>query len=120
MEILDTDRTAIRSVIEYQLRSFQKDDAVAAFSFASPSIQAQFGDANTFVQMVKGSYPAVYRPRSVLFEDVTEVEGQPTQKVVLMDAQGELIRALYLMEKQPDGNWRIHGCILVPMSEKLI
>ena len=42
MEITDRDRSLIRSVIERQLQASQRDDAVEAFTFASPGIQQQF------------------------------------------------------------------------------
>jgi hypothetical protein len=116
MEVTDTDRAAIRSVIERQLEAFQKDDATGAFAFASPGIQTQFGTPENFMRMVTTSYQAVYRPRSVLFEDITTISGALTQPVLLLDSSGVPVRALYLMEKQSDGTWRINGCYLVPLN----
>jgi len=118
MEVTDTDRTVIRSVIERQLQAFQKDDATGAFCFASPEIQAQFGTPEKFMQMVKSSYQAVYRPRSILFENMTTIQGTWTQPVLLLDPDGIPIRALYLMQKQSDGTWKINGCYLVTIDEK--
>jgi ketosteroid isomerase-like protein len=120
MELTDRDRAAIRSVIERQLEAFQKDDAEAAFAFASPGIQTLFGNAENFMGMVKSSYQAVYRPRSVLFENITTIQASLTQPVLLLDPDGVPMRALYLMEKQPDGNWRVNGCYLVPVEGKVI
>jgi ketosteroid isomerase-like protein len=118
MEVTETDRTAIRSVIERQLQAFQNNDATGAFAFASPGIQTQFVSPENFIQMVKTAYPAVYRPRSVLFEDLTNMGRVLTQPVLLLDPEGVPIRALYLMEKQSDGTWRINGCYLVPVEKK--
>lgn len=111
-----TDRNTIRSIIERQLQAFQQDDAASAFAFASPGIQVQCGSAENFMQMVRRGYAPVYRPRSVVFEDITTIEGMPAQKVMLMSEQGELVLALYLMQQQPDQSWRIHGCLLVPIE----
>lgn len=116
MEVTDTDRVAIRSVIERQLEAFQRDDAIGAFAFASPGIQAQFGTAKNFMAMVRASYQPVYRPRSVVFEDITTVEGIPAAQVLLLSPDGEPVMALYLMEKQLDGSWKINGCYLVPIK----
>jgi hypothetical protein len=113
MEVTETDRSAIRSVIERQLQAFQNDDAIGAFAFASPGIQMQFVSPENFMHMVKTAYLAVYRPRSVLFEDLALMGGVLTQPVLLLDPEGTLMRALYLMEKQPDATWRIDGCYLV-------
>ncbi len=120
MQVTDTDRTAIRSVIEQQLDALRRDDADGAFAFASPGIRTQFGTAKNFLAMVRASYQPVYRPRSVVFEDLTSVEGIPTQQVLLLSPDGEPVRALYLMEKQPDGIWKINGCYLVPIKGETI
>jgi hypothetical protein len=120
MEFTETDRVTIRSVIERQLQAFQNDDARGAFAFASPGIQTQFGFPENFMHMVKTAYPAVYRPRSVLFEELKTIRGVLTQLVLLLDPEGVPMRALYLMEKQPDKSWRINGCYLVPVDRETI
>lgn len=107
-----SEREQIRSVIEQQLAAFQRDDAAIAFSFASPGIQEQFQTADLFMAMVKTSYRAVYRPRSVLFENLMQVEHYPAQVVLLMQQDGQVVRAVYVMQQQEDHTWRIHGCFL--------
>lgn len=118
MEVTDNDAITIRSLIEHQLAAFKKDDAQGAFAFASPAIQAQFGTPENFMQMVKISYPAVYRPRSVFFEKITTIQGNITQPVLLLAPDGVPLRALYLMEKQADNIWKINGCFLVSLESK--
>jgi hypothetical protein len=86
-------------VIQQQLEAFQRDDAVGAFAFASPAIQAQFGTAELFMQMVKTGYAPVYRPRAVVFADLTIIEGMPAQAVMLMSAAAELVQATYLVQQ---------------------
>lgn len=120
MQVTDTDRAVIRSVIERQLEAFQKDDASGAFAFASPGIQMQFGTPENFMSMVKAGYQAVYRPRSVMFENIAIVDGALTQLVLLLDPNGLLVRAFYMMEKHADGTWKINGCYLVPVEGKII
>jgi hypothetical protein len=117
MDVSELDRLAIRTVVEQQLQAFQQDDAIAAFSFASPAIQAQFHDPDQFMEMVKTSYYAVYRPRSVIFEAIANVEGFPAQTVLVMDASGSMLRAIYLMQKR-DSGWCIHGCLLMPITSQ--
>jgi Domain of unknown function (DUF4864) len=68
-----------------------------------------------FMQMVRQSYQPVYRPRSVVFEDLTLVQDLPTQPVLLLSPEGSPVRALYLMENRTTGAWRITGCYLVPL-----
>jgi hypothetical protein len=106
------DRSAIHDVIQHQIDAFQHDDASGAFAFASPSIQAEFGDASRFLRMVQTGYPPVYRPRSVTFGALVEDDGRLEQKVELIGPDGHGVLALYFMEKEPDGTWRIDGCVL--------
>ena len=120
MDVNDIDRAAIRSVIQRQLQAFQADDAAAAFEFASPEIREKFGTAENFLRMVKLAYVAVYRPRSVMFENLVTVKGIPTQEVFLLGPDGNLVKALYLMELQPNGTWKISGCFLVPAAGETI
>ncbi|KPQ37636.1 MAG: hypothetical protein HLUCCA11_00885 [Phormidesmis priestleyi Ana] len=112
----EADLLAIRQAIEQQIAAFQVNDAAAAFSQAAPSIQVEFGTAENFVRMVEAAYPPVYRPRSVVFEDLLRVEGLPAQQVMLMDQSGQLIRATYIMQQQRMGDWKIAGCYLTPIG----
>ncbi len=116
MQITETDRASIRIAIERQLQAFRNDDAVGAFAFASPGIQQTFQNPENFMQMVKNYYQPVYRPRSVIFDDLAVVNGSLAQPVLLLGPDEIPVRALYLMEKQLDGTWRIHGCHLVPIE----
>lgn len=119
MEVTHLDCVAIRSVIEQQLTAFRQDNAIEAYTLASPAIQQQFGNAQTFLHMVRTAYPPVYRPRSVMFQALTTVEGEPAQQVLLMGPEGELVVAVYLMQKQLDSSWKINGCYLVPLEDEL-
>ncbi|EDX87446.1 hypothetical protein S7335_5156 [Synechococcus sp. PCC 7335] len=116
MEMEEADREAIRQVISLQITAFQQGDVTTAFSQAAPGIQQQFATANNFAAMVEAAYPSVYRPRSVVFENVLKVDDLPAQQVMLMDQAGKLIRATYLMQRQWTGEWKIAGCYLTPMK----
>jgi hypothetical protein len=118
LDVQAADQMAIRKVIEAQLAAFQRDDGVAAFSFASPQIQAIFKDPGNFMAMVRGGYMPVYRPHEVEFQELTELRGQPTQPVLLVGPDNEVVIAYYFMEKQPNGDWRIDGCMLGPAPDQ--
>ena len=112
---------AVRQVIEAQLEAFAADDAERAFSYASPAIRAQFGDANTFMGMVRGGYPMVLRPAAVSFFQARTVDGADTtvsQPVQLRDRGGRLWLATYVLERQAGVGWRINGCVVVADSGK--
>ena len=103
---------AVRAVIEAQLDAFRRDDAARAFSYAADGIRQTFGDAETFIEMVRISYPVVYRPNSVQFDPPLVAEDEVVQPVRMTDADGRAWLALYPMQRQKDGSWRINGCRL--------
>lgn len=107
------DRASIQAVITRQIDAFRRDDAEAAFSFASPSIQDQFGTPGRFLDMVRRAYPAVHRPRLVEFTGLRLSDGAVVQQVELIGPDGASELALYTMERDPTGRWRISGCTLV-------
>jgi len=111
-EPAEADWQAIQGVIASQLDAFKRDDAAAAFSFASPAIQKMFHTPGEFMQMVRTGYSAVYRPGSVRFLDHFVVSGQVIQLLEVVDAEGDVVVAFYIMERQADGTWRIAGCKL--------
>jgi len=115
-EVAREDALAIRAVISEQLDAFTHDDAPRAFSLATTGIRAQFGTPEAFINMVRAAYPAVYRPKTVQFEKPVLVEGQVVQPVKMTDAKGHMWVALYPMQRQADGGWRINGCQLARLS----
>ena len=117
MYISEFDKAQIRQIIEKQLQAFQQDDFVTAFSLASPTIQKQYGTWDSFKKMVTINYDAVYRPRSVMFRELTIVENFPALNLILMNSTGNLIKATYVMQQQQDHSWRIHGCFLLPIDK---
>lgn len=112
-DITPPDRAAIQGVITRQIEAFRRDDGAAAFGLASPGIQGQFGDAQRFMDMVRRAYPPVHRPRSVEFTELRATDGQIVQEVELTGPDGKPALALYSMERDSAGEWRISGCILV-------
>ena len=109
----DSANSAIRSVIQDQLGAFTRDDAAGAFGYASPGIQRMFGTPENFMNMVQQGYPPVHRPQSYVFGMLRQEPEGPVQEVVITDASGAQWLALYSMEQQPDGAWKISGCSLV-------
>jgi hypothetical protein len=112
-----TDMAAIRAVIQGQLNAFKTDDANQAFAYASPAIQSIFKNPDAFLSMVRTGYRPVYRPREVEFRDLVAVEGRWTQRVLVVGPDGVPVVAQYVMEKQPDGTWRIDGCVFEDTNE---
>ncbi len=102
--------TAIRSVIGGQIAAFLKDDKNAAYSFAAPSIRRIFPNPDLFMGMVRSGYQPVYRPKSVTYGRMREAEGLYIQEVFVVGPDGEAYTAIYSLQQQPDGEWKITGC----------
>jgi hypothetical protein len=117
--VLDVaDRVAIRAVVEQQFAAFRHDDGRAAFSFASPTIQQQFRSPDNFMRMVRTGYQPVYRPREVQFGAIATVNGDIVQRVELIGPDGKPALALYVMQRQADGSWKINGCFLTASEQR--
>lgn len=110
------DAQAMQTVVRAQLAAFAADDAQRAFSYATASIQTMFGTPDNFIDMVRTTYPVVYRPVKVAFLKPATDAGRFLQPVHMTDGRGGAWIAVYSMQRQPDKSWRIAGCVLVPDS----
>jgi hypothetical protein len=111
--ISDTDKAAIRSTITNQLEAFKRDDGADAYSYAAPNVKAIFPTVEAFMGMVKQGYQPVYRPQSYAFKELAFKDGRLTQMVEIVGPDNDFWTAVYTVEQQPDGAWRITGCYLV-------
>jgi hypothetical protein len=104
------DTQKVREVIRSQLAAFAADDAKRAFSFAAPGIRQMFGTPERFLAMVREGYPVVYRPASVGFLQPAANGRVVIQAVEMADVDGLLWVAVYQLERQRGGAFRITGC----------
>jgi hypothetical protein len=110
----ETEKTEFQRIIAAQISAFRADDGPTAYSFAAPVVRNIFPTPEIFMSMVKRGYPQVYRPQSFNFtEALIDPMGRPAQKMLVVGPDGKTYEALYSMEKQPDGTWRISGCTLL-------
>ena len=118
-QVAPSDRAAIASVIRDQIAAFKVDDASRAFGYASPGIQAKFGTPEEFLNMVRTGYGQVYRAAEVTFRDITLEQGVPVQAVEIRGMDGTGVLALYFMERQADGSWKINGVLIAELPERV-
>jgi Domain of unknown function (DUF4864) len=111
------DVATAQSIIRSQVEAFGRDDAAAAYSYAAPSIQNMFPQADIFLSMVQRSYAPVYRHKSFEFGEARAMDGKIAQQVHIVDADGVPWEALYTLELEPDGNVRISGCVLLKTGQ---
>ncbi len=110
-------RAAVLATIQAQMEAFRRDDGAAAFSHASPGIRDRFQNPEIFMDMVRGGYSAVYRPREVEFLESRAESGEILQPVRVVGPDGKSAIALYRMQRQADGTWKIAGVVLLPTGE---
>jgi hypothetical protein len=107
---------AIRKVISQQLAALRAGDGSKAFGYAAPSIQAQFGDARNFMAMVRHAYSPLLDARYSEFLEGAVIDGTIVQPLRLIGPDNKVLVALYTMERQKRGLWRISGCLIAPST----
>jgi hypothetical protein len=113
------DLAEIRGVINRQIDAFRRDDAHEAFALVSPGVQQTFGTPERFLDVVRVSYRAVYRPAAVAFLGLTVIGQDAVQQVQITDRSGAVWLAYYAMQRQRDGSWRTNGCHLVQPAKTI-
>jgi uncharacterized protein DUF4864 len=103
-----------RTVLD-QLAAFRRDDWIAAYTYASSTIQARFG-LEAFRQMVTSGYAPIARSARATVSHVEVVDaGRGFVEVRVEGANGETVDALYeLVDEQ--GSWRINGVLTRPVG----
>ena len=114
---LAADVTAAQGVIRAQEQAFGRDDATGAYSYAAPAIREMFPAPDIFMSMVQNGYAPVYRHKSFEFGDSRSEGGSIAQHVHIIDANGEAWEALYTLEQQRDGSYKITGCSLLKAGQ---
>jgi hypothetical protein len=112
----EKDWTAIRQVIDEQLAALKAGDGAKALTFAAPGIRAQFGTPENFLRMVRGGYAPLLDAHYRAFLDGAVIDGATIQPLRLVMPDNTVLVALYQMQRQPDGRWRIAGCVIAPST----
>ncbi|MGY8638874.1 DUF4864 domain-containing protein [Bradyrhizobium sp. 14AA] len=112
------DIAAAQGVIRAQEQAFVHDDAAAAYSYAAPAIREIFPAPDIFMSMVQNGYAPVYRHKSFEFGDSKSEGSWIAQHVHIVDADGNAWEALYTLEQQGDGSYKITGCSLLKVGQE--
>ncbi|MBR0703856.1 DUF4864 domain-containing protein [Bradyrhizobium diazoefficiens] len=114
---LADDVAAAQGVIRAQEQALARDDAAGAYSHAAPAIKEIFSAPDVFMSMVRSGYAPIYRHKSFEFGESKIEGGWIAQRVHIIDANGEAWIALYTLEQQPDGSYKITGCSLLKAGQ---
>lgn len=94
--------------IDSQIKAFIAGDNAAAYAYAAPNVQRLFPSVDVFMGMVTKGYQPVYHPKTYSFGKAEQVG--PTsivQQVLVVGPDGKDYEAVYTLELQPDGVFRI-------------
>lgn len=107
---------AIQQVIGDQLKALKAGNGMKAMTYSVPGIRQQFGTPERFLRMVREGYSALLDARASTFLEGAVVDGVTIQPLQLVLPDNTVMVALYQMEKQKDGRWRIAGCVIAPST----
>ncbi|MEZ5811213.1 MAG: DUF4864 domain-containing protein [Rhizobiaceae bacterium] len=108
----DAEIAEAQSVIDNQIRAFLSDDNATAYSFASPGIKQIFPTLDSFMNMVTRGYQPVWKPRAYSFGKSIEEGMKITQQLMVTGPDGKDYEAVYTLELQGDGTYKITGVSL--------
>lgn len=110
------DWKAIEQAIGAQRAALKAGDGAKALTFATPAIRGQFGTPDRFMRMVRDGYAPLLAARDTFFLEGAVIEGAVIQPLRLILPDNTVLVAIYQMEKQKDGRWKIAGCIIAPST----
>lgn len=108
----DAEIRAAQATIDGQLKAFQRNDGAAAYDYAAPSIRQMFPSVDIFMSMVTNGYAPVRNPKAFSFGKVEEQGDVVMQQVLITGPDGKDYEALYRLQRQPDGSYKITGVSL--------
>ena len=114
--LASADWTAIRKVIGEQLEALKAGDGARAMTYAAPGIREQFATPDTFMRMVREGYAALLTARRTQFLEGAVIDGSIVQPLRLILPDDSVLVALYQLQRQRDGTWRIAGCVIAPST----
>ncbi|MGV3741660.1 MAG: DUF4864 domain-containing protein [Burkholderiaceae bacterium] len=103
---------AITQVVRLQLAAFAEDDAEKAFSLATAETQSLAGTPTELLRVIKRRFAPVYRHRQALFSEPEIIGTHGLQVVQLIDHENLVWIAIYQVEREADGTWKVDGCQL--------
>lgn len=101
-----------QSVVERQIRAFERGDDMSAWDLAAPEIREKFNSAAAFSEMVRERYGPIYSHRSVEFGPASRRGDDVGMVVTLVANDNEVWSAIFVVTRQGDGGWRTSSCLL--------
>ena len=109
--ITDADAKAIQNTILTQINHLQNHDCAAALEQAAPHVNELFKNPDDLLTIVFQFYPMIYFAHTIEFGDLELTPEGIGQLVKFIDRENDVEHALYVLERQLSGSWKIGGCM---------
>lgn len=119
-EVTQGDAEAIRGVIRDQLAAFRSGNSERAWALSSEGIRLTFQTADRLLKVVREKYGPLASPRQVFFGEISITPDGLGQTMQVIDQDGRTHHALYMVEQDTEGAWKINGCLLVAPREQAL
>lgn len=116
-EITPADADAIRSVIRTQMAAFRAGDAERAWALSSAGIRQAFQTADRLLRVVREKYGPLATPKQVFFGEISITPDGLGQVMEVIGQDGRTHHALYIVEQDDGGVWKVNGCLLIARRE---
>ena len=110
--------SASQLVVENQIKAFHQREHEEAFGYAAPALRIVFRDVENFIRMVKRGYNPIYTAQNWAFGRSRSEGDSIHHEVLISGPNGGEWKALYSLQKQADGKWKIVGVQLLKSAEK--
>ena len=104
---------AFREVIALHINAINSNDAEAAYRLATPQIQSLFPTPQAFMRTARKLYQPIYEAEQYSFEKAIVLEREIIQPVRIAMSPDLPLLAMFILEQQSDGAWKIGGCVLL-------
>jgi hypothetical protein len=118
-------------VVRIQLVALQRNDQptpdagiARAYQFASPGNRAKTGSLENFARMIHAGYAEMLNHRSAQYEQIVTLDsGEALQGVTLKAANGQTLRYVFILSRQPGppctNCWMTDGVLSAPQGKPI-
>ena len=108
-------QSEIRTTIEQQLRAIRERNDRAAYELASLDTDEKKITPQAFMREIRRKQPSLYN--HVYFEILPQTGSEKFQKVKLIDRQGKEALAMFKMEPDNQGGWRVGNVVILKTDQ---
>lgn len=112
-ELSSVDLDEIRSVIGRQIAAFRSRDGQAAWGLCSEEIRQTFETPEALLRTVRERYAPLLTADVLRFGEIMITPVGLGVVCEVVDGEGAVAHAVYIVCRQEDGFWAVNGCILI-------